>query len=645
MNRSIYSGIGLLIIALLFLLVIGVSSYFFTGWRMDLTDQKLFTLSKGSKSILQQVEEPVEIRLYFSEKVADQYTPELKIYAARATELLEEFAYQNNAKITLKVIDPEPFSEQEDDAAGFGLQAIPVTDSGEGAYFGVVGLSENDRQQVIPFLQPSKEAFWEYEFSKLIYNLQNAKKPVVGVLSTLQVLGGYNMMAQQSLPSWTSIEQLNQLFEVRSVVEDTQSIDKDIDVLLVIHPKDLSESSLYAIDQYVLSGGKAMVFVDPFAEMDQLAPNPMHQNGEQSPSSTLNPLFDAWGIQVDEKEVIGDAQSALQISLGQNRGSVRHLGLLGISDHLLSEDDIITSGLESVTLSSAGAIVKKEGVETQIVPVITSSSYSMPIAADKFNALFDPKVLQKDFVPTGDSYVIAARISGPAQSAFPDGKPEKAVSDTEEDSGSDTEIDDPSEEGNKDSNNESVSEPHINDHNNIQVLVVADTDILSDRLWVQVQNFMGQRIVSPWADNGSFLLNSVENFSGSSDLIDIRNRGRINRPFEKVAEIRRDAEARYSEKEQLLQVQLQETEKKLSELESQKSDQSQMTLSPEQEQALEEFLAQKLEIRKQLRDVRHELDKDIERLGMWLKVINIGLIPLLLTFTVLIVVLLKRRRA
>ena len=661
MNRKMMSGVGLLIIALLFLVVTVLSNFLFSGVRMDLTDQKLFTLSEGSRNILKSVDSPIEIKLYFSEKVANQYTPELKIYAQRAQELLEEFAHQNSEQITLTVIDPEPFSEEEDEAAEFGLQAIPVTDSGEAAYFGVVGLasqsetgeqSEKREEQVISFLQPSKEAFWEYELSKLIYNLQTPKKPVVGVMSSLQVMGGYNMMAQQPLPPWMSVEQLKQLFEVRSVVEDAESIDEDIDVLLIIHPKSLSKKTQYAIDQYVLSGGKAMVFVDPLAELDQLAPNPVDQYGEQSAASQLDTLLAAWGVSVSSKKIIGDAQAALEISLGANRGSARHLGLLGLTDQALSNNDIITSGLENLTVSSAGAITVVEGAKTQLEPVITSSIYSMPIDAEKFQTLFDPSVLKNDFVPTGESYVLAARVSGPVMSAFPDGKPSEDKPDSAEESegakDSDHKVDsegDQLEQDEQSKNEEKADHRHIASSDNIQVLVVADTDILSDRLWVQVQNFMGQQILSPWADNGAFLLNSVENFSGSVDLINIRNRGRITRPFDKVSEIKREAEARYLAKEQELQAQLVETEKRLSELEAQKSDQSQVSLSAEQEQALENFLDQKLTIRKQLREVRHELEKDIEQLGIWLKLINIGLVPCLLTIFVLVILMLRRRQS
>jgi len=303
--------------------------------------------------------------------------------------------------------------------------------------------------------------------------------------------------------------------------------------------------------------------------------------------------------------------------MGQNTPPVRHLGLLGVQIDGLNPNEVVTAELETLNFASTGHLSQAEGAKTTFDSLVWSSTAAQEIDINKYNLARDPRKLMEGFQPSGESYTLAARISGPAESQF-----DKAPSD----------IENPPE--------------HIASSDNINVMVIADTDVLTDRLWVQVQNFFGRRIVQPWADNGSFAQNMAEQFLGSDDLIAIRSRGRFTRPFEVVEDLQQAAQDKYYENEQALQQQLKETEQRLAQLEEQR-DKDTLTLSPEQQATLNGFQQEKLRIRKALRDVRHELDKDIEGLGVWLKVLNIAILPMILTLLLLVVarMMLRQRKS
>ncbi|MEX2327070.1 MAG: Gldg family protein, partial [Pseudomonadales bacterium] len=396
---------------------------------------------------------------------------------------------------------------------------------------------------------------------------------------------------------------------------DTQAIHipDAVEVLVVVHPRSLTEETLFAIDQFVMRGGRLLAFVDPLAEMDrpQQPGGMMSMPGNQT--SDLNRLLSAWGLLMREDKFIGDAQMALEVSGGPSGRPVRHLGILGLMEENLSADDVVTASLSNINVTSAGILDIDEDATTRIEPLMQSSSHAMPLDASQLAFMSSPEDLQQGFSPTGERYLLAARISGSVVSAFPD---------------------------------RVAQEPDaIAKSDDINVIVVADTDILSDRLWVQVQNFFGQRIASPWANNGDFVTNAVDNLVGSSALISVRSRGRFTRPFEIVQDLRREAEGRYLESANDLQARLSETERKLSELEAERNENNLLALSPEQEAALDRFQQEKLRIRKQLRDVRHQLDRDIELLGTTLKFLNIFLLPLMLTLMLAMAYFLLTRRA
>jgi len=620
MSRNVYSGLGLVLLAVAFLVFTLVNNLWFSGARLDLTENKLYTLSAGSEAIIGRIDEPLNLYFFFSEKASQDLTT-LRAYANRVRELLQEYELLAGGKIRLTLVDPEPFSEAQDQAAAFGLQAVPVNNAGDELYFGLAATNALDDQQVISFFQPDKEEFLEYEISKLIQNLQVIEKPRIGLLSSLKMQGDMDMNTFESTPAWIVADQLADAFDIESIGRDAETLPERLDVLMLVHPHNLSEPLLKSIDQFALAGGRVLVFVDPLAEAQVPQANPaMPAVPAKLPSDF--PLLSHWGVVLQADKVLGDAQQALTVG-GADGQPIRHLGILGMQQENFNLDDVTLSSLETLNVSSAGILDLQEDRTTTIEVLIASSEFAMPIDRIRFETLSDPADLQMDFKATGIRYPIAVRITGPVVTAYPDNDMAAAT------------------DGLTDVATGVVSEDAMGQLN---VIVVADTDILSDRLWVQVQDFFGQRIASPWANNGDFVTNAVENLAGSSDLISIRSRGRFSRPFDVVQDLRREAEARYLTSANDLQAQLADTERQLSELEASRDEQTQLSMSPEQESTLLQFQAQKLRIRKDLRDVRHQLDKDIEALGTTLKFINIALLPLLLVLLLMAIHYVRLRR-
>jgi len=599
MNRKNYSVVGLIVLAVIFLAVNLLGGTLLRSLRLDLTQGKLFTLNEGSREIVADIDEPINLYFFFSRKMAED-VPQLRNYADRVQSLLQEYARQGGSKVKLHIVDPEPFSTEEDMATEFGLQAIPLNMAGDQAYFGLAATNALDTHVAIPFFRPDQENFLEYDISKLISSLVHTEQPLVGIMSSLPISGGYDMMTQQPSTPWAIYQQLEQLYKFRELGFDVKAIDKDISVLLLIQPTELTEDTAYAIDQFVMRGGKLIVFADPFAES---ATRPM----PYAPNDAMRKLLVSWGVNFDN-DVVGDVAKALAVSLPDGR-PVRHIAINAFDGENISKDDVISSGLEQINFASAGSIKKADGSTLDWQPLITSSNVAGKLSAMQFQMLQDPEQLLKNFTPTGERYILAARLHGKLTSAFT-----------------------------------KKGDDYIGDIDNANLLVVADTDVLSDRLWVRSQDMLGQTIVTPWADNGALINNAVDTFAGSSALISVRSRGRFQRSFDVVDTIRRDADAQLRDHEQQLNARLEETESKLSQLQQQqKNDGGKLMLSPEQSQAIEQFMQEKVAIRKQLRDVRHQLDRKIEALGSMLKAINIALMPLLIVVIALLVGM--RRRA
>jgi ABC-type uncharacterized transport system involved in gliding motility auxiliary subunit len=611
--RKALGAAALIGLAVAFVALTILSSFLLRGIRLDLTENRLYSIAPGTQRILAGIDEPITLYFFFSEQ-ASRDIPDLRSYAERVRELLEEMAQRSSGKVRLSVIDPQPFSEEEDRATGFGLSPVPAGPRGEPFYFGLAGTNSTDGRETIGFFQPEKEEFLEYDVASLVYRLAHPRRATVGLVSSLPINGVPDSQFGPGRPAWAGIAQLNALFDVKPLTTGFTSIANDIDVLLLVHPKQLSEPSLYAIDQYVLRGGKVLALVDPQAEQDNSA-SPDGQPGAGR-ASDLQPLFASWGINYNPGEVLGDARKALSVTLRPNQPPVRHLGVQAFTREDFNTSDVVTSGLDSINFMTAGVLKPRDGAGTTFEPLIQSSEVAALIPAERFSVLDDPTTLLDGFKATGERYVVAARVQGAVRTAFPNGAPAGA---------------DPA------TPLQASAEP-------ANIIVVADTDVLSDLLWVRTQNMFGQRVAVAWANNGDFIANTLDNLTGSADLISIRGRQSFFRPFVRVDQLRQQADERLRAKEQELDMQLQETERILSDLEAARNDRTELVMTPEQEAEVKRFQAERTRIRKELRDVRRSLDVDINRLGTTLRIINIVLIPALLSAGVLIAAFLRRRK-
>ena len=643
MNIKLLTGGGLALAIVLLLAVNIVSQGAFRSARLDLTEHDLYTLSEGTTNILTNLEEPVTLRLFISQKLATRL-PGISGYATRIQELLNEFKRTANDNLRLSVIEPEPFSEEEDRAVGYGLQGIPLSDGESTFFLGVVATGPTDEEEVIAFLSPEREEFLEYDIAKLIHQVAYPKPKVVGLLSSLPMDGVESMPGlSQGLPRpWIVLEQIKQLFEVKKLEADIDAIPEDVAVLMLVHPKDLSDKTLYAIDQFVLAGGRALIFVDPHSESQRGTPP-----GAGTEPSDIGKLLETWGLTFDTSKVVGDLQLAERVQF--NRGSravvVDYPVWIKLPPELLDENDIVTAKLGSITLATPGSLVPKEDSATTVETLMKTSQAAMEIDAIRLGMTTDPQELLRKYQPANKSFILAARITGKISTAFPEGPPaEEPTEDSAEDSGTSESAND-SEENTTQASASKEDKPHLTESSDgVNLIIVADTDLLQDRFWVQVQNLLGNRIALPTAANGTFVVNALDNLTGSNDLISVRNRGHFTRPFTRVDEIRQQAELRFREKEQELLDRLQETERRLVELEQGKTDDSTRILSPAQLQEIERFRQQKIQLRKELRQVRHELHKNIENLEGWTKFINIGLMPMLVAVGGIGVAMHRQRR-
>lgn len=622
-TKAFLTGTGLIAAFAVFFAVNILVNQGLRDARIDLTDAKLYTLSDGTRNVIKAVPEPITLRFFFSEKTGAA-APQMVQYGNRVRELLERYASLSDGKIRLEVIDPEPFTEAEDRAVAAGLQAANLP--GGQFYFGLVATNTLDQQQVIPFFQAEKEQFLEYDLTKLIYGLSNPKKPTIGILGSLPLeYGPGGIMAAmrgQSQP-YLVLEQVKQFFDVKMLdASKPEEINDGLSVLVLAHPKDLSPQAKYAIDQYVLKGGRLIAFADPYSETAAAMPNPMTgqpmPGGEQS--SLLNDLFQAWGVEIVPDRFVADLAMAQRVQTGRSGPAaiVDYIPWLAIPNERMSAEDVVTAELTQINVASIGAIRKLDGAMTTLTPLITSSDQAMLMDTADLKGDPNPQALAEKFKPTGETYTLAARISGPAKTAFPDGAPKKEEGEKKDGAAQPAAA--PAKQV-----NEQVKESA----KPINVLLFADADLLDDRFWVRQQQMFGQSMYVPIAANADFLINAIDNMSGSGDLIGLRSRGKSQRPFERIDNMRRQAEQQFLARQRQLEKKLEDTQKQLADLQSKTQEQSNALLSAEQQAAMEAFRNDLLETRRELRGVQRELNRDIEGLQLFVKFINIGLMPLL----------------
>jgi ABC-type uncharacterized transport system involved in gliding motility auxiliary subunit len=610
----------------MFLLLVAV--YIISGvirGRFDLTAEKLYTLSPGTKAILAKLDTPVQIRFYCTQDSREMPIP-LKTYAQRVEDLLNEYRKFAGANIEIKKLDPKPDSDAEDQANLDGVQGQMLS-MGDKIYFGLA-INQLDSKVSIPFLSPDRERQLEYDISRAISGVTTTEKASIGVMSGLSIFGEMNpMMARmgqmQRQDPWVFISELKRDFEVRQIEITATEIPSDIKVLVVVHPKAISDQTQYAIDQFVLAGGKLIAFVDPLSIIDsQSSPGNNPLQASASASSTLDKLFKAWGIEFDSNKVVADLNFVTRINRGGRAESAP--AVLSLTDKGLNTDDVITAQTDNLLIPFAGAFTgtPAEGLEQTVLMKTTEKSQLV----ERFMAEFSGEQTVKDFVASGKELPLAIRLAGKFKTAFPDGKPAAAPADPNAETPAET--------------NASLKESRDSG----VVILVADADFLNDQFSVQIQNIFGQRIISPRNGNLNIVQNMVEQLAGDSNLIAVRSRATLNRPFTVVRTMQAQAEENYRKRIKDLEKSLADTQTRLNELQQNKESGQRFILSPEQQAEVERFQKQQVEANKELRKVRRDLRQEIDSLENRLKWLNIAGMPFLVALSGISLALLKRKR-
>lgn len=592
--------------------------------RVDLTEDKVFTLDEGSKTIAKGIDEPINLYFYFSRGAAREYPPVME-YADRVLGMLREYERASGGSIRLSVVDPEPFSEEEDKAVEQGVQGAPLP-SGDMLYFGLVGTSSTDARETIPFfaLDEDKQRTLEYDLSKLLWTLAHPDKKKVGILTALPLEGGGGnpMLGQQGSPRWQILDQLEDFFDVEVLPTSTDKLE-DIDILVVIHPRDFTDATLYLIDQWALAGKPLVVFVDPQCDVDPGASddpsNPMSRFTARK-NSDMEKLFKAWGIELVKNKVACDKEYGLRQAVrsrdGRSQTETTVVFLLRLGEKAASREDPITRLLGNLLVMTPGSLRKLPDGTTTFTPFLQTSESSQEVDSTQFQFQPEPQALLANFVPGYERLTLGARVTGEVKTAFPDGKPGAAPEAEPKPEGEDA--------ATTPAAGLSASSAPLN------VVVFSDADMLHDQMWMQELGRIGQQVlVRPISENVDLLKNTIESVSGGAELMSIRMRGKTSRPFERVQELQRDSDQKFLARQQELERKLQDIERRMNELQKAKADGSEELVTAEQraeeEKAREEFV----QTRRDLRDVKHQLHKDIAGLGTSLKWLNIALMPAL----------------
>ena len=606
--KKISALISLFLLAVLFVMLVYLNNQLLSRHRVDLTEDSVFSLSQGTRNVLEGLSEPVTLYFFFSDTTTTGKT-RLRNYANRVQSLLREYAQASDGKVKLQVVDPIPFSENEDRANQFGLTSAAVGNAGESVYFGLAGTNLLDDQFAIPFFDETNAQFLEYEISKLIYQLSQPDEIRLALVTDWPVAGGQDPLSGRFAAPTVFYQQLSQLYDVQLVSSKNRRLPEDTDVVMLMHPQALSDELLYAIDQFAMHNGRVVAFVDPHYETGALAA--LREVGANRSSL---PLLRGWGVKVDLTNVVLDAQLAFDLQ-EENGAMVKHFGILGLTANQLDRQDVVTANLDSLNGASFGALESVRGGALKMQPLMRSTLNAGLTNADNYAQTANPAALHRGFGGNTKTYTLAARYQGKAKSFYQRPQnPQRAAN-------------------------------YVAETENLNLIVVADADMLADRFWVQQSAFYGDTVFTPFANNGDFVVNAIENLAGSDALISIRSRGTFARPFSRVDSLETAAQASYREEEERLQAELAKTEQRLREMQGQQGMSGAIVYTEQQQASIDEHLAKRLEIRQALREVRFQLDREIDKLGDKLKLFNIVVAPAILIILIWLLAFLFKRRA
>ena len=646
-QRNLFARLALILLAVLFVAGVSLSDRLLRHARLDLTEEGAFTLAEDSKRVVREIDEPIVLRFYFSSRIAREI-PQVGVYARHVRDLLEEFATHSDGKIDLQIFDPEPFTDAEDRADSFGLQGLPVDRSGERVFFGLAGTNSTDDVELIPFFDESRERDLEYDIARAVYSLANPELPAVGLITGLPIAGSpMSQSGRGRNDAWTIYNLLLKSVDVRQIVSTATSVPEGVDVVVLVHPKALTDETLYALDQFVLRGGRLLVFVDPHSEGE--AQNPELLRRGMPPggfASNLGRLFEAWGIEMPAGELAGDVGFARRVQV-PDRSRTRLMAIdyplwLGVDKRGISRGDSISNELSLLNIASPGHIRTLESAGATVTPLVTTSKDGGTVPVSLVHGPADPVAVLHAFKPAEAPLVLAARLSGEVESAFPDGPPEPKPKDGGEQAaeGEEAEIDEEARAA-----WEALKAAHLaRSTAPMDVIAVADVDMLADPMWMVPNRLDGGLTGQAVADNGAFFLNAVENMTGRDDLSSLRSRGSFQRPFTLVEKIRREAENKHRKKEKELLDRLEEAMRRLNQLERDSAAGEQVVLTASQADSLKTMRADVIRLRRELRDVQHRLRRDVEALTSWLELVNIALVPALVAVFAAVVAFARRAR-
>lgn len=623
-DRSVLAVLSIGLAFVFFLAFNTLINTAFPANRLDLTEDKLFTLSDGTKELLATIDEPIDVRLYYSRRF-NEIGPDIARHSTRVAELLGEYERLSNGNVRVKVFDPEPFSPEEDLAVSDGLQGLPFDQTGELVYFGVAGTNSTDDKDAIGYLAPERGPFLEYDLTRLVHNLANPDKARVSVLSDLPLQG----TQFDNYQSWLIVDGMKQFFDVRFVDRDAKELPENTEVLVIAAVHTLNDSLTYAIDQFVLNGGRVLAFVDPFAESMALS-GP--QAGQLPPPgvgiAAMQPLMAAWGVEMPAGKFVANSDDAVRVGFPDPESgqqvAVDYVSWLTLVGDRFAQDDNVSSQLQRIVVSSAGAFLPIEGATTTLEPLIFTSKNSNLMSAFDIAQQPNPIALIEKFKSEDKSYPLAVRVTGDIKTVFPDGPPAEVL-DAADDA-------------------EAIKKAHLSESKvPFNAILVGDADFLADRNWAQVQEIGGQRLTIPNANNADFAINSLDNLRGSQALVGLRGRGLSVRPFEVIAEMRQVADDKFRAKEQELLASIAEIEQNIEGLQREEQTTGVLLTSAQQDE-IDNFRVKMLESRRDLRGVQRSLRNDVETLESRVRVINIWAVPVVIAIIALLLALVRRIR-
>jgi ABC-type uncharacterized transport system involved in gliding motility auxiliary subunit len=632
LQTILYSTVGVLVMLAILIAFNFIAATART--RLDLTQEKAYTLSAGTRDILKHLNTPVTIRFYCTQSEnSTAQTVYLKNYARKVEDLLAEYKQVAGSKLKIEKYDPQPDSDAEDSARLDGIEPQAV----EGADRFYLGLAVKcaDQVQSIPFMAPNRERLLEYDLARAIARAENPEKPTIGLMSPLPVFGMpsnpmMQQMGQQGSQPWTIVNELKNDFNVKRVGMDVDKIDDDIKLLVVIAPKDISDKAQYAIDQFIMHGGKLVAFLDAQC----LADNRQQNQNQMMPNmggggSSLDKLLKAWGIQFDTGKAVADLKFKMQLR-GRTGEPQEAPAWLALNRDGVDTNDVTTSQIDNIWLPLCGAFTGTPVAGLKETVLLRSSKDSQLVEAMLAN--LSGESILKEFKPSGVSYKLAIRLEGKFKTAFPDGAPQDKKDDTEK-------KDEKKPEEKK--AGDSLKESKVS----TAVVLFGDSDMIFDPFTIRRMDTPFGALQTAMNANLNLAQNVIDQMTGDSNLIAVRSRATMNRPFTRVKEMEAAANVRFQSEIKRLEDSAAEAQRKINEMQAQKKDKDQrFILSPEQRTELEKLRKEEAETRKRLKQVQKDLRKEVVSLQTRLKWVNILAVPLAVTATGILIAMVNRRK-